>query len=393
MKKTFFKHFVAGETLGEAVVASDHLRKANMGVVLDYSVEAGSGSKEELDRVASDIIATVYMAARDPSSFSVVKLSGMTSFALLERLSQIITYYNANPDNSEPIKLSQDNNRSTKKYLPRVMPPSSQTTPPAPLTPEEKQELAELMTRVDSICSESYKNQVSVLFDAEQTYYQPAIDYLAIHFSQKYNKTTPIIYNTYQMYLRDGPKRLQVDVDNAKKEGYVLGVKLVRGAYMHTERQRARDMKYTDPIASNIQETHTNYSTGLEIAFKNLSNVGVMICSHNEDTVINAIGRLKELTIDPKSTRVQFAQLYGMGDHLSFLVVQNGFRVFKYVPFGPIEHVMPYLIRRMQENRGFLGSASDKERKLLWRELRRRLRLTKTSTSTTTATAPTRGTL
>jgi proline dehydrogenase len=164
---------------------------------------------------------------------------------------------------------------------------------------------------------------------------------------------------------------------------------------MHTERERAEEMKYQDPVAPNINATHANYYKGLEIAFANLSNVGIMIASHNEDTVTKTIDRLKELNVDPKCSRVQFAQLFGMGDHLSFLVVQNGFRAFKYVPFGPIEHVIPYLVRRMQENRGFIGSASDKERKLLWRELMRRLSFRQSTSSNTTSGVVTqsRGTL
>eukprot|EP00026_Physarum_polycephalum_P004538 Phypoly_transcript_04559.p1 GENE.Phypoly_transcript_04559~~Phypoly_transcript_04559.p1 ORF type:complete len:538 (+),score=62.19 Phypoly_transcript_04559:308-1921(+) len=393
MKQTFFKHFVAGETLEETVVATDKLKKDGMGVVLDYSIEAGSGTVEELDKVARGILSTVDAAARDPfPAFACLKVSGLTSFSLLLRLSQIITYHN-NAKSLPPIPMSEADKIPNEKYLTRVLPPSPPSLPPPPLTPSEIQELAELEARLDIICGNAHKNNVAILFDAEQTYYQPAIDYLAIYYSKKYNKVAPIVYNTYQMYLKDGPARLQTDVSNAQQQGYLLGIKIVRGAYMHTERERAKQMKYTDPIAPTINDTHANYYRGLEIAFSNLSTVGVMIASHNETTVVQTIDRLKNLHVDPKNSRVQFAQLYGMGDHLSFLVVQNGFRVFKYVPFGPIEHVIPYLVRRMQENRGFIGSASDKERRLLWRELRRRLSFRPATSAPASPVVPTRGAL
>lgn len=392
MKYTFFKHFVAGETQEETLEAVENLKRAGMGIVLDYSIEAGSGTKEELDKVAQDIISTVHIAARDPAhAFACLKVSGLTSFALLERLSQLITYYNSTPK-SLPVQWNENNINNNFEYSPRLLPFSpAQPTPPPPLTPAEKQELNELMARLEIICKESHDSHVSILFDAEQTYYQPAIDCLTLHFCKKYNRNAPIVYNTYQMYLKDGPKRLLTDINTAKKDGYILGIKLVRGAYMHTERRRATEMGYTDPVSSNITATHANYAEGLEIAFANLPNVGVMVASHNEDTVINTISRLRDLKVDPKNPRVQFGQLYGMGDHLSFLLVQNGLRVFKYVPYGPLEEVIPYLIRRMQENRGFIGSASDTERKLLWRELRRRLGFG--STPAGPAKVPTRGAL
>jgi len=211
------------------------------------------------------------------------------------------------------------------------------------------------------------------LIDAEQTYYQPAIDYFTLHLCKKYNDKSPIVYNTYQMYLRDSTTRLHDDISQARKEGHHLGVKLVRGAYMHTERERAHKLGYADPVNPTMEDTNQCYSHGVDLTFNNLDIVGVMVASHNENTVTSTLARIQDSKIDPKASNVQFAQLYGMGDHLTLLLVNNGQRVFKYVPFGPVEHVMPYLIRRMHENTGFIGSTSAKERNLLWKELMRRI--------------------
>jgi len=190
---------------------------------------------------------------------------------------------------------------------------------------------------------------------------------------KRYNDKRPMVYNTYQMYLRDSATRLLEDISQAKKDGYHLGVKLVRGAYMHNERGRAYKLGYPDPVNPTMEDTNQSYSRGVDIAFNNLDIVGLMVASHNENTVKNTLTRIQNSKIDPKTSNVQFAQLYGMGDHLTLLLVNNGQRVFKYVPFGPVEHVMPYLIRRMYENTGFIGSTSAKERDLLWKELMRRI--------------------
>jgi len=389
MKRTFFKHFIAGETLEESEKAVEHLKQEGLGVVLDYSIETGSGTSEELDKIAQGILATVTAATKDAKpAFACLKVSGLTSFSLLLRLSDIISHNN----NSKNVPIPLLVEPTPRKYMPRVLPPAPDSPNPPPLTHEEKLELVELVTRLDIICKEAATNNVAVLFDAEQTYYQPAIDFLALHFSSKYNKSTPIIYNTYQMYLKDGPERLITDINNSKKQGFMLGIKLVRGAYLHSERKRAKKMNYTDPVAPDIDATHANYYKALEIAFANISDVGLMIASHNEDTVFKTMDRLRELNLDTVNHRIQFAQLYGMGDHLSYLLLQHGFRAFKYVPFGPVEHVIPYLIRRMQENRGFIGSASSTERRLLWSELRRRLWFGASSTTSGVITSP-RGTL
>lgn len=141
---------------------------------------------------------------------------------------------------------------------------------------------------------------------------------------------------------------------------------------MYGERERASKLGYSDPINDTIEDTHDSYHRGVDIALNNLGTVGVVIASHNEHTVEHSMQKVRDMKIDPKNPNVQFAQLYGMADHLTFLLAHNEMRVFKYVPFGPVEFVIPYLVRRMQENRGFIGSTSEKERKLLWKELRRR---------------------
>lgn len=373
VKHTFFRNFVPGETIEECEVAVDALKTNGVGVILDYSIEAGSGTKQELDKVADHIIETVRLASKEPThAFGCLKVSGLTSFSLLERVSQLVQYYNTHPGDL-PLALGGKDQQKAIAYsrsLPSAAPLAS---PPPPLSSAEVQELAELMERLDKICSVSYNLNVPMLIDAEQTYYQPAIDFFTLYMCKKYNHSRPIVYNTYQMYLKDSTNRLLEDIANANQQNYHLGVKLVRGAYLYGERERASRLGYADPVNPTIEDTHASYHKGVDIALANLGTVGVMIASHNEDTVKKTVEKLKDRNIDSKNSSVQFAQLYGMADHLTYGLVNNDQRVFKYVPFGPVEEVMPYLVRRMQENRGFIGSTSEKEMRLLWKELNRRI--------------------
>lgn len=378
VKHTFFRNFVPGETIKECAVAVEVLKKNGVGVILDYSIETGAGTKEELDKVADHIIETLHLAARDPThAFGCLKVSGLTSFSLLERVSQLVQYYNARPSELPLIlndkSASVDQTQKAIVYSRSLPSAPALVSPPSPLSPKEVQELAEFMERFDKICAESYKLDVPMLVDAEQTYYQPAIDLFTLYMCKKYNQARPIVYNTYQMYLKGSTSRLLEDISNARKQGYHLGVKLVRGAYLYGERGRANMLGYNDPVNSTIEDTHASYHKGVDIALNNLGTVGVMVASHNENTITSTIEKLKRMNIDSKNPSVQFAQLYGMADHLTFLLVNNDQRVFKYVPFGPVEYVIPYLVRRMQENRGFIGSNSEKEMRLLWKEIRRRI--------------------
>eukprot|EP01113_Clastostelium_recurvatum_P036101 TRINITY_DN5104_c0_g1_i4.p1 TRINITY_DN5104_c0_g1~~TRINITY_DN5104_c0_g1_i4.p1 ORF type:complete len:612 (-),score=124.82 TRINITY_DN5104_c0_g1_i4:23-1672(-) len=382
VKKTFFKNFCAGTTMAETTALVESLNKESIGVILDYAVEAANGGKEQWDSVAENIVRTIELSSKNNDlAFSCLKVSGLTSYSLLERLSA----------NIEIVTVLEKGGHA------------SQVGGLQPLTPEEQEELQQLEHRLHKICQAASHHGVPLLIDAEQTWYQPAIDNLVISLSRRYNTSRPLVYNTYQMYRKDTLRRLHHDIDEARARGYLLGVKLVRGAYMTSERERAASMGRPDPIQDTLADTHNAYYQGLELTLDNLflsgpggqevkdkdtklaaakgakalspakrGVTGLMVGSHNENSILRAVDQVRSRNIDPRDRSVQFAQLYGMGDHLTLHLAHEGQRVFKYVPYGPIEYVMPYLFRRMQENTGFLGSTSAKERALLRAELRRR---------------------
>ncbi|CAG5925298.1 unnamed protein product [Menidia menidia] len=240
---------------------------------------------------------------------------------------------------------------------------------------EEEKQMQRILQRLDVLAKHALENGVRLMVDAEQTYFQPAISRLTLEMQRVYNKDKPVIFNTYQCYLKETYDGVTVDVELSKREGWHFAAKLVRGAYMHQERQRARDRGYEDPINPDYESTSRMYHRCLDHVLDEIALSGkasVMVASHNEDTVKHTLKRMSELGLSPAENRVYFGQLLGMCDQISFPLGQAGFPVYKYVPYGPVGEVMPYLSRRAQENRGFMRGAQ-RERDLLWRELKRRL--------------------
>jgi len=241
-----------------------------------------------------------------------------------------------------------------------------------PLLSEQETELMDkLMERVNTIGEAAYKKGVRLLIDAEQTYMQPMINHIALKLQRQYNKEKPIIYNTYQCYLKSAKNRIKNDIRRAEREGWFFAAKLVRGAYMVQERKRAEDMGYQSPICATIEETHNNYNDCVRLLLGNIDHVALMLATHNRRSIELAVERMKELDIAPEYG-IYFGQLLGMSDNLTFPLGINGYKVFKYVPYGPIEEVLPYLIRRAQENSSILSS-SDNELKMLLKEAKRRM--------------------
>ncbi|XP_062307587.1 proline dehydrogenase 1, mitochondrial [Osmerus eperlanus] len=240
---------------------------------------------------------------------------------------------------------------------------------------EEEKQMKRLLQRMDLLAKHAEDHGVRLMVDAEQTYLQPAISRLTLEMQRIYNKDKPVIFNTYQCYLKEAYNNVSMDVELSRREGWCFGAKLVRGAYMYQERSRAREIGYDDPINPDYDFTNLMYHRCLdyvldEIGFHRKTNV--MVASHNEDTVKHTIRRMNELGLTPTENKVYFGQLLGMCDQISFPLGQAGFPVYKYVPYGPVDEVIPYLSRRAQENRGFM-KGSQRERELLWRELKRRL--------------------
>ncbi|XP_077571110.1 proline dehydrogenase 1, mitochondrial [Stigmatopora nigra] len=242
-------------------------------------------------------------------------------------------------------------------------------------TEEDEGQLKRILHRMDILAKHAVKNGVRLMVDAEQTYMQPAISRLTLEMQKVYNKDKPVIFNTYQCYLKDAFHNVSSDVDLSRREGWHFAAKLVRGAYMHQERERALEFDYEDPINPDYESTNEMYHRCLDFTLDEIAlnkNANVMVASHNEDTVKHTLRRMDELGLLPRENKVFFGQLLGMCDQISFPLGQAGFPVYKYVPYGPVNEVMPYLSRRAQENRGFMKGAQ-KERALIWKELKRRL--------------------
>uniref|UniRef100_A0A1A7YFK7 Proline dehydrogenase n=1 Tax=Iconisemion striatum TaxID=60296 RepID=A0A1A7YFK7_9TELE len=267
----------------------------------------------------------------------------------------------------------------TTKISNLLMVPNLETGQLEPLlnkfTAEEESQMKRMLQRVDILAKHAVENGVRLMVDAEQTYFQPAISRLTLEMQRKFNREKPVIFNTYQCYLKEAYDNVTLDVELSRREGWYFGAKLVRGAYMYQERARAEEIGYEDPINPDYEATNRMYHKCLEYVLEEIEHnrkANVMVATHNEDTVKFTLQKMNEMNLSPIENKVYFGQLLGMCDQISFPLGQAGFPVYKYVPYGPVNEVIPYLSRRAQENRGFM-KGSQRERSLLWKELRRRL--------------------
>uniref|UniRef100_A0A8C5LPR6 Proline dehydrogenase n=1 Tax=Leptobrachium leishanense TaxID=445787 RepID=A0A8C5LPR6_9ANUR len=243
-------------------------------------------------------------------------------------------------------------------------------------TEEEDLQMKRMLQRMDVLAKKALETGVRLMVDAEQTYFQPAISRLTLEMQRIFNKEQPIIFNTYQCYLKEAYDNVTADVELSRREGWRFGAKLVRGAYMQQERSRAAEVGYEDPINPTYEKTNEMYHRCLDYVLEEIRHnrkANVMVASHNEETVKFTLKRMNELDIYPNEKKVYFGQLLGMCDQISFPLGQAGYPVYKYVPYGPVNEVLPYLSRRAQENRGIMKGAM-RERELLWKELKRRTR-------------------
>uniref|UniRef100_A0AAQ5WZF5 Proline dehydrogenase n=1 Tax=Amphiprion ocellaris TaxID=80972 RepID=A0AAQ5WZF5_AMPOC len=267
----------------------------------------------------------------------------------------------------------------TTKISNLLMVPNLETGQLEPLlnkfTAEEERQMKRMLQRMDILAKHAMDNGVRLMVDAEQTYFQPAISRLTLEMQRKFNREKPVIFNTYQCYLKEAYDNVTVDVELSRREGWYFGAKLVRGAYMYQERARAQEIGYEDPINPDYEATNRMYHRCLDYVLEEIEHsrkANVMVATHNEDTVKFTLEKMNEMGLSPTENKVYFGQLLGMCDQISFPLGQAGFPVYKYVPYGPVNEVIPYLSRRAQENRGFM-KGSQRERSLLWKELKRRL--------------------
>jgi len=330
IKNTIFKQFVGGENIYDCSKTIEHLAKYNIGTILDYSVE-GKESEQDFDHCFKETIETIHKAKDDKNiPFCVFKVTGLARFALLE-------------------KVSADH----------------------VLTSDEDQEWNRVKNRVNTICKTAAENNQPIFIDAEESWIQPAIDRLADENMAVCNKEKAIVYNTFQLYRHDRLYYLKETVQTAKKEGYFAGAKLVRGAYMEKERKRAEEMHYPSPIQPDKFKTDQDYDDALRVCIENIDRISICAGTHNENSSMLLVNLMKEKGIEPSDKRIYFSQLLGMSDHISYNLSLNGYNVSKYVPYGPVKEVLPYLIRRAQENTSVKGQTG-RELNLIIKEKKRR---------------------
>lgn len=330
IKSTIFSQFCGGETLDEAAHAADQLGKYGVGVVLDYGVEAMEG-EENYDHAVPEFVRAIEFATNKPYiPFVAIKVTGFARFGLLEKL-------------------------HAKEML----------------TPEEQQEFARVKERIRTICAAAAKGRIGLLIDAEESWVQQPVDDLADEMMALFNKQEVIVYNTFQLYRHDRFEYLQKSFDKAQQQGYLLGAKLVRGAYMEKERKRAAEMGYPSPIQPDKEATDRDYDGAVHFCMARLEHLAVFIGTHNEASNMLAAQLLHEKGLSHNHHRVSFSQLYGMSDNITFNLAHAGYRVSKYLPYGPVKDVMPYLIRRAQENTSAAGQMG-RELALIRAELKRR---------------------
>lgn len=330
IKKTAFNHFCGGESIEDSEAVINQLGKYGVGTILDYSVE-GEKTEAGFDTTMEEILKTLDKAKTSSHiPFSVFKVTGLASFALLEKIQRGDA-----------------------------------------LTDAEKTAFQKVKERVDRICARACEYNIPVLIDAEDSWIQKPIDDLAYEMMERYNREVPIVFNTYQLYRVDSLRNLQEAYRTAVKKNYFLAAKLVRGAYMEKERARARKMGYPSPIQPDKPSTDMAFNQALEFCIAHIDRIAVMCGSHNEYSNAFLTELMDRHGIARDDKRVWFAQLYGMSDNISFNLAKAGYNVVKYVPYGPVKAVMPYLFRRAEENTSVAGQSS-RELLLIRKEIRRR---------------------
>lgn len=331
IKKTIFRQFCGGETIDDCDQTIAALGEFNIGTILDYSVE-GMESNLELDRTTAEIIATIHKA-RDHQHIpiAVFKPTGICKTGLLLKANKSEELLNA----------------------------------------DEKEEWQKVLERLDAICKAAYDADVPVFIDAEDSWFQDAIDRMADAMMAKYNQRKAIVFNTIQMYRHDRLAFLKVSHQKAREGGYILGVKLVRGAYMEKEREKAAEEGYPSPIQPNKEATDRDYNLALEYMIEYIDEITFCAGTHNEKSSAYLAELMDKKGIARNDERVYFAQLLGMSDHISYNLAHEGYNVAKYVPYGPVKEVMPYLMRRARENTSVAGQVG-RELSLIIKERKRR---------------------
>lgn len=331
VKRTIFEQFCGGESIETCGQRIKDLAKYQIGTILDYSVE-GKSNEEDFNRVTQETIRTI-LKAKDENNipFAVFKTSGLARIELLEKLS------------------------NSKEELSK----------------EEKSEYERVKERIKTICSTAYENNVRIFIDAEESWIQDAIDKLATSMMRKFNEEKAIVFNTLQMYRWDRFAYLKQSYADAENGNYFLGLKIVRGAYMEKERERAEEMGYPSPIQKDKKSCDNDYNLALTFCIGHIDKIALCAGTHNEESSILLTKLMAENNLLKDDNRVYFSQLLGMSDHISFNLSKHGYNVAKYMPYGPVKDVLPYLIRRAEENTSISGQTG-RELALIIKEKNRR---------------------
>ncbi len=330
IKATIFKQFCGGENITECETVVKYLSAKNVKTILDYSVE-GKEEDEIFDSNVQETLATIKKARSNTNiPFSVFKPTGFGRFFLLQKVND-----------------------------------------KQPLTHEEEVEFERFKKRIDTMCAAGFEMRVPIFIDAEETWIQNPVDKIALDMMRKYNKERTIVYNTAQMYRWDRIAYLKELKTIAENEDFYVGMKLVRGAYIEQERDRAEKMGYKDPMHKTQENTDMDFNLAVKFCVENINRISLCCASHNEKSNLLLVDLIEKYKIDINDNRIYFAQLLGMSDHISNNLGKEGYNVAKYVPYGPIKDVTPYLIRRAEENSPIAGQTG-RELSLILSEQQRR---------------------
>ena len=347
IRKTIFSQFVGGETLEQTAPVARKLAAFHVQAILDYGVEGGNNGEAGFDQACEEFIRVIDYAGSQPNiPYISIKMTGIARFELLEKL-----------DHS----LDQSPGSLMKRYAAAL----------AGFSDQERAEWERVRGRMQKICERASAKKIAVLVDAEETWIQDPVDVLCIQMMAEYNQEEVTVYNTVQLYRHDRLSFLKDMLEAAELKNFVLGVKLVRGAYMEKERARAVEKNYPSPIQPDKEATDRDYNAAVEFCIDHIDHIACIVASHNDFSNLQATVLLKKKGHPFNHPHIHFSQLYGMSDHITFNLAKGGCSVSKYLPFGPIEDVVPYLMRRAEENSSLSGQTG-KELALINRELVRR---------------------
>jgi proline dehydrogenase len=346
IRKTIFAQFVGGETLEQTAIVAKKLGEYKVKVILDYGVEGKEG-EENFDHACEEFIRVVdYASTQANIPFMSVKITGFARFALLEKMDTL---------------MHEAEGTLMRRYLKAA----------EQLSPAEKREWHKVRYRVLKVCEAAEAKEVGVLIDAEDSWVQDPVDALTILMMDTFNKTRPVVYNTTQHYRLDRLQFLKDCYEAAVERNFILGAKLVRGAYMEKERRRAAEKNYPSPIQPDKESTDKDFNAAVAFCIEHIERIALIVASHNEYSNLYTTQLMQQKGLPFNYPHVHFSQLYGMSDNITFNLAHAGCSVSKYLPFGPIKDVIPYLMRRAQENTSVKGQTG-RELGLIKKEQERR---------------------